>query len=238
MGNWDTAGNILNDVAVELGLIPDDVADPVTSADANMIRLRRILKGVGQDLVREHDWTPLNIQYVIAITTSPGIAGYGLPDGFKKVVSPVWNTTTNTLYNGPLSAEQWQELYAGNSAAAPTPAWRADLAFRVFDGVAGNLEFLYASRFWVDDTGQADLVKEAPDNGADVVYLDRRLLVTGTKLGWLRATGMPSDGAADEFDRALANAKANDAAGQPLSLSGASTFQWPLRYNTAYGWGT
>lgn len=59
---YDTAGEIIADAALELGL--GVITDPYGSADVNILQLCGLLKSGGRKLVFERDWTYLTQEYL------------------------------------------------------------------------------------------------------------------------------------------------------------------------------
>lgn len=102
---YDTAGDIINDVAAEIGL--GSSADPYASTDSNFIQLRALLKSVGRRLTFENDWSHLRGEYVA--TTSSGQSQYGLPPDWNNMIDQTgWNRTNRLPIGGPLSPQEWQ----------------------------------------------------------------------------------------------------------------------------------
>jgi hypothetical protein len=229
---FDTAGQLINDAAVELGLLSADLADPYASTDPNIVQLCRLLKGLGQDLLRSHEWAIGTRVYQIA--TSPSTAEYALfveaqVGGF--IDQTAWNLTARSPLVGPLSPQQWEQLQAQPSTQA------VGTSFRIVRGVlelypvptaVESLQFEFKSLWWVDSathyaaSGGAwtDALHAEPTAGDDVCGFDRRLLVCGIKRAWLRAKGLDSTAAEDDYQAALSVALGNDGAAPRLSLNG------------------
>jgi hypothetical protein len=106
---WDTAGSIINDAAIEIGLAP--VADPYTSTDPNYIQMCGLLKSVGRELVHQRQWNHLRGEHTF--TTVLGQSVYPLPDDYHNMIDQTWWNRTNRLpLGGPMSAQEWQYLKA------------------------------------------------------------------------------------------------------------------------------
>ena len=109
MAAFDTAANIINDAAVEIGL--SAVTDPFTSQDANFAQLVKLLKSCGRELVQARNWTYLRKEYSFTTTTNKSI--YPLPADFLRMYDQSgWNRTNRLPLGGPLSAQEWQYLKA------------------------------------------------------------------------------------------------------------------------------
>lgn len=218
---WDSAASIINDAAVELGLLTADVTDPYTSQDINLVQLCRLLKSLGQDLVRDYQWTTLQRQH--SLTTVANQDAYQLPNDYQRFVDQTgWNRTQRMPLLGPLSAQGWQLLQVLTSAGV------VDLMYRIVGGqmvlypsanAGDTITYEYITRHWVSPEGETEPTSEEPTSGAQVLWFDRRLLVCGVKLRWLRAKGFDSTAAQDDYDKALARAQGGDGAAPVLSLN-------------------
>lgn len=226
---FDTALNIINDAAVELGLYAADLADPFVSTEPNVVLLRRLLKGLGQDLVRDYPWTQL--QKEGSLQMASGQPSIFLPADFSRVIDQShWSRDSRLPLGGPANAQEWQFLKGVSAAGVvykifrtkgnkvhihPTPA-AADHGKSFF--------FEYITRNWVAlDNGISDPLdpsKEAPTLSNDVLWFDRRLLVAGLKLYFRRARGFDTTAEQAAFNEAASAAKGGDGSAPVLSLSG------------------
>lgn len=110
---FDTAANIINDAAVELGLIPftGKVTDPFASTNPNFGRLCQLTKSVGRDLLKAHRWSWLRYSYTFLTVTNQG--RYALPSDYDRFVNKTWWNRTNRLpLGGPLSPQEFEYLKA------------------------------------------------------------------------------------------------------------------------------
>jgi hypothetical protein len=219
--SYDTAANILNDAAVELGLYATDLADPYESTDANVIQLRRLLKGLGQDLARDHQWSHLQAEYTF--NTSIGVYGYALPDGFLRLIDQTqYNRTRQERLDGPLSAQGWQYLKA-LSAAGTVEFWfrvkGAEIHLYPTPTANFSMAMEYVSGLWVAAPDDVNPSMDAPTVGTHILWFDRRLLVCGLKLAFQRAKGFDSTAAQSDFNEALARALGGDGAAPVLGLN-------------------
>ena len=104
---WDTAGNIINDAATELGLqaFQAKAADPFASTDPNMGQLCQLLKSVGRDLAKRREWT--HLRAIHTLTTVEGVGWYALPADFGRMINQTgWNRTNRLPLGGPLSPQE------------------------------------------------------------------------------------------------------------------------------------
>jgi hypothetical protein len=219
---WDNAANILNDAAVELGLISADIADPYAAAEQNIVLLCRLLKSLGQDLVRDFAWTHLQKSYDFATVANQG--AYPLPPDYDRFTDQTaWNRSGVMPLQGPLGAQGWQVLRAVVSTGATGLWFRLvgnQVQFLPVPGSAQNITYEYVSRYWVQPTGQTAPTSDTPTAGTDVLLFDRRLLVTGLKLAFRKARGFDTTAVQADYEDARARAQGGDGAAPVLSLNG------------------
>lgn len=111
MGN--TAGNIVNDAAVELGLIPftGKLTDPFTSQDPNIGLLCQLLTALGRDVRGSRQWNLLRHAYAFNTVANKGL--YALPIDFGQLIDQTgWNRTNRLALLGPLGGQQRERLKA------------------------------------------------------------------------------------------------------------------------------
>lgn len=218
---WDTAGNILNDAAVGLGLYAMRLADPYASTDANVAQLRQFLVDVGQDLAREYQWTHLQREH--AFTTVAGTAAYALPSGFARLLDGTeWDRANLMPLRGPLGPQGWQALKALTATGVVGPYFRVfgnQVQLQPTPTSAVALSYEYVSNHWVQPDGQPAPTSETPAAASDVLWFDRRLLVCALKMAFQRAKGFDSTATQQDFERALVRAQGGDGAAPVLSLN-------------------
>lgn len=207
---------IANQAALELAIIQTYDAALATSTDANVSLLYAQLQAVIDDLIREYDWPHLIRRGFI--TTSNGTEAYVLT-GLRLVSGTVWNQTTSEKLLGPVNAQQWEELK--NSTATSGSSFY----FRVFDSrmylyptpsAAYTISYEYiTTAFSAEDDEEHGLDDELDNN----IWFDKRLLVTGTKLYWLRQKGFDTSFAQADFDKALQWALSASSPAPVLSLN-------------------
>lgn len=221
MPSWDTAASIINDAAIELGLISTPVADPYSSSDVNMAQLRAHLKSLGQDLVRDYQWTVLQRTHVF--TTTAGQDTYNLPDDYVRFIDQTgWNRTQRMPLLGPVNAQGWQNLVVMTSAGVVDIMYRiVGDALKMFPTpqAADSIGYEYITSFWVSNEGDTEPLTSAPASGAEWLWFDRRLLVCGLKLRWKRGKGFDTTAEQDDYDKALARAQGGDGVAPVLSLN-------------------
>ncbi len=223
MATFDTAANILNDAAVELGLRTVDLSDPYASSEQSMVLLRRLLKALGQDLARRHDWSHLDKTHTFA--TVNGTATYALPADFVALADQSeWNRTQQSPLEGPLSAQGWQMVKALSTSGVVSKH------FRIFGNLfqmyptptaAETVAFDYRSSYWVSDGESGDAPTTVEPSAAEhELWFDRRLLVAGLKVRFLKAKGMDASAAQSDYEDALSSALGMDGAAPVLDIGG------------------
>lgn len=212
---WDTAGRIISDAALELGL--GAVADPYTSLDPNVQQLCGFLKSCGRSLVRVRDWT--HIQREATFPTVAAQEEYSLPADFLRMIDQTgWNRTSGFPLGGPLSPQRWQYLAAQPGASFPLVVLFRPAAgvLRIFNppSAPATIAYEYISSAWVqpaDVEGVTPDPTDAPAAASDVVLFDPLLMMRAVKLAFLRAKGFDTVSAQQEFEETLELASAGDA---------------------------
>jgi hypothetical protein len=246
MAAWDTAANIINDAAVEMGLIPftGKLTDPFTSGDANIGRLCQLLKSVGRDLQRVKQWT--HLQKECSFTTVQGTATYSLPSDFERMIDQTWWNRTNRLpLGGPLSPQEWQYLKARLVGVVFT------VLFRPLDGQISlypdtntpggyDIAFEYVSRWWVGTSTAT--TEDAPSSGSQYIWFEPQLVLRLLKLAFKKETGFEAEAAQNDYDATLAACIESDSPAPVLRLDqGTGAFSEPLigeRNIPITGWGS
>ncbi|HZH06911.1 MAG TPA: hypothetical protein VEY69_09575 [Lautropia sp.] len=237
---FDTAANIVNDAAVQLGLWTAAVNDPIVATDANSAQLTAYLKSLGQRLARAYSWSHLQKSYTF--NTASSTETYPLPSDFARSVDQThWNRTGTAQLFGPVGPQTWARLKNSSTAVY------TDSSFRTFGNLLyvhpvptaiNTYAFEYVSSQWVQATADAAPSKEAPTLGTDVLWFDRDLLVTGLKLEFHKNKGFDTSGDVADFTQALDAAVGADSPGEVLSLSGPRGFPFLTWCNAPDGdWG-
>jgi hypothetical protein len=229
MALFDTAGNIVNSAAIEIGL--SSVSNVYTSTDANFIQLRTLLESLGSELLHERQWTHLISEYTFP--TVQGISTYALPADFHNMIDQTWWNRTNRLpVGGPLSAQEWQYLKARLVGVVFTVLFRplqGNLIIYPDTNTPGGytIAFEYLTNNWVVTSGGA--ATDTPTADTDTIRFDKLLLRRGLKLAFLKAKGFDTTAAQREYDITLEQIKSFDAPSPILSLNGAlrnQEFDW------------
>lgn len=222
---FDTAGNVIRDAGVELGLLSGGyIDDPYSSTNENVLLLLRLLKSLGQELVLEREWSWLLREHTFS--TSDDVTTYPLPADFRRMVNQSgWNRTTRFPLAGPLSPQEWQYTkgYGTNfSVSILFRPWQQ--LFQVNptgDVPAGEtIAYEYVSSYWVQPTGETSATLEAPTEQGDTLLFPRLLLVRGVKLAFLRARGFDTTSAEADYMRTLEAESGADSPASVLPLDG------------------
>jgi hypothetical protein len=242
---YGTAGDIVNDAAVEAGIDPDP--DPYASTNPNFVQLCRLLKTLGRDLVHRLDWTHLQKEFTF--TTVQGQSIYPLPSDFHHLLEQSgWNRTTRFPLGGPASPQEWQYLSSRLVGIVFRTIFRRQQGqFYIYPpasvgSVPGNqdIAFDYLSSWWVQPLGQQQPTQDAPSLSNDTLYFDPLLLVRGLKAAFLAAKDLPGVATARaEFEETLSWIAGDDANARLLNMTGGVGFD-PLISNanlpiTGYG---
>ena len=225
---FDTAGQIINDALVEVGLT--SVTDPFAESDSNVVQMCTFLKSVGREVLHQHEWTILRKEH--SFTTVFGTSTYAMPTDFHSMHDQSgWNRTNRLPLGGPLSPQEWQYLKARLVGVVFTVLFRpmAGLIYLYPDtNTPGgyNIAFEYQSDGWVRRPAlPADTYHDFPIAVDDIIQFDSLVMSRGLKLAWLKAHGFDTTSAQQDYETALNFAKGHDSYVPVLSL----TRQSPLR---------
>lgn len=216
-------GDIVNDVAIELGLITAPLTDPSVSTEPAIVQLIRLGKAVGRTLLKAHPWSQL--QRTHTFTTTIGLAEYSLPLDFDRLLDQSGYNRTNNLGGVlPTSGQGWQLLQADSAAGGVGTYFR----------IAGNLihlyptptaveafAFEYISNYWLstDDSFEPGMA-ELHGSPSYRVWFDAHLFTRALKVAFLKAKGFDYTAAQDELNYVFGLVAGADGASPVLYLSG------------------
>ena len=228
MSNFKTINEIVNQVAVEVGL--QAVSDVFASQDAAMKQLTTLANSCGYELLQSEAWEGLVREHSF-VTQDIDSGIYDLPDDFSYMIDQTgWDRSNNVPLMGPLSPQEWQYLLGRDLVSHTIYASFRQRENKLYifpqpppDGL--NIHFEYVSTSWVLSNGQeyADQVTEPSDTVLYEPYLFERLL----KLRFLEARGFDTMAAAQAFQRSFDSWKAKDK-GAPILNSASGGFRHPL----------
>jgi len=236
-----TADEVLNNAAVELGLLDADLTNPFGSGDQNVVLLVRLLRRLGRELVRARDWSHLTREYTFPTVAST--ANYALPSGYARMKDQThWNRTTSQPLGPPLDGVQWQEMKARTASgvvARPFRIFGNELHIYPTPTAAEDIYYEYITKFWVVPTGQTVPTATTTTAITDILWFDETLLTTGLKLAYLKAKGFDSTGAQLEFNDAWDACAGGDGAAPVVYLASGTGFRLcDTRNLPDTGWGT
>ncbi len=235
MARYATATDIINRVAVEIGLVPD--TDPVGSTDVTFVQLTGLLNAAGQELVEMNAWQALRGVY--EFTTADGDTGvYDLPSDFAYMIDQTgWDMSNTVPIGGPLSPQIWSYLLGRDLVSQTIYA-----SFRLVDGtfnlfpqpppVGVDIRFEYQSRNWVLEAGVAGTTKDQVTAGSDTVLYEPRVIINFLKVKWQDAKGFDSTAARMDFDN-IFNGRVGRDKGAPI-LNAGNGVRWPPYLNAWY----
>jgi hypothetical protein len=229
---YQNAGQIINDVAVEMGLAKSNA--PLSSQDPNFIQLQTLANLTGRDLVKKYEWQLFTISYTFETVSSgppppDGITYYPTPNDFYKMVDQTaWNRTSRLPMAGPLSAQAWEWL-----VGLVSNQFTIYLGFRMWGGqfaiypspnpASQEIAFEYQSSSWLLPAAAADA--SAPNrtnlivNASDLVLYDPLLFGRALKVRLLAAKGFDNTDAVADFEQIWESVVGPDAAAAKLNLA-------------------
>jgi len=222
---WPTVASVVNDAAVELGLVAADIADPFASTDQNIVQLLRLLKSGGRELVKHRVWTHLIKEYTFNLVA--GQQAYSLPADFRSMIDDSqWDRTTRFPLSMPISSEDWQFLQAIPVASNITyygRLWQGQIQVTPLPGagVTDTMAYEYNSSSWVATAGAPTVLsKDAPTVATDPLGFDARLMLARLKRDWRRNKKQDSQSEEDDYQTALFDAENEDAVAKTIYIGG------------------
>jgi hypothetical protein len=221
MARYSSAADILNRVAVEVGILK--TPDPYSSTDESFIQLQGLLDSAGQEMVELYAWQTLVEKF--NLTTKEFDTGtYDLPDDFSYMIDQTgWDRTNRVAIGGPLSAQDWAYLEGRDLVSQSIYA-----SFRLVDNkfdlypqpppIGLEISFEYISRNWVlaeDESTRADVVT----GGGEFVLYEPILIIKFLKCKFLEAKGFDPSSARLEFDTMFMSRTGKDKGASILSAS-------------------
>ena len=220
MSSYDTAINIINATAQELGL---GVVSLSSASTGNVgYQLLGLLNALGAELLRIHDWQ--NLTRTDTFTGDGTATEFDLPSDFGRQINQTqWDTSSRRPMAGPDSPQVWSWNTYGIVSAGlwyryrivgnqyniyPTPANGEDFAF------------YYISKNWVSDADVPATMKSSITKPADIPQFDARLLTAGLKAKFWGQKGFDTTILQREFTDLLLAEKGQSQGAPVLSLSG------------------
>ena len=223
-GTFVSAGEIINDAAIELGLIGGNITDPYSSSDQNIVLLCRLLKKCGRELARQHQWTWM--QRTCEFTSVQNQSTYPLPSDFRMMLNQTgWNRTNRLPLGGPMSPQEWEFLKARLAGVVFTVLFRplnqTIVLYPDINTPGGyDIAFEYQSNAWASPAGGSGPTQTNALLYTDIVYFDPNLAMLRLKAAFLEAKGFESGAAQNEYMLALEQAMGDDSASPILRMDG------------------
>ena len=223
MARYKIANEILNQVALEVGLLP--LNNPVDSNDEVYVQLLGLLNSAGQELVELNTWQMVTKPFEIVVgEEDDGV--YALPDDFNYMIDQTgWDRNNATPLGGPLSAQDWTYI-EGRDLVSQT----IYVSFRQWEGKlylfpqppapGTRLTFEYASRDWVQNASNPEVTGDSVTTGSDIVLLHPLMVAKFLKMKFLQAKGFDSSAAALEFDTVFQSQIGKDKGAPILNAAG------------------
>ncbi len=241
---YETTAEIINDAAIELGLVSAPITNPWASTNPAIAQLLRCLKAEGRHQCLAYQWPHLQASYTFS--TVDGTSAYDIPSYYLGVITgdTAWDRTQNRQLIGPLNPQQWEALQAGTVSGMVDSAFRIQGGyFHIYPTPSSVRLIAYSINisWWVLGAGGVtldDSIGDEPDeslSGTDVLFFDSRLLVCGTKLRWLLQKGFSSQAAHDEYERVLENVRGGAIVGKTLTLTNSPRSSFPFIPETGFG---
>ena len=146
---------------------------------------------------------------------------YDLPFDFETITNRTqWDKTKHWEALGPEDAQQWQWLKSGYISTGPRIRWRIlDNQFQVWPPMNTNeyLGWEYKSKGWA--RAADGTVKNSFTADSDTTVLDDRTVVLLTKMKYWGIKGFDTTVVAQDYQRVLSIAKANDKGAPNLSFA-------------------
>lgn len=231
MADYDTAQNIVNGTAVEVGL--DPVTDIFVTSDRAFRQLRYLLNAAGKELLRMALWRDLIREH--SITTDAADSGtYDLPSDFAYMIPQThWSRTDDLPWYGPLSPQDWQYIEGrGLSSQTIYASFRLrERKIRVYpnDPVpdAKTLVFEYVANTWVEgqesfEAGDGSDYKTEIEETSDYVLYPPILMQKMLKMKFLEAKGFDSARAREDFNEIFDTTLGQDKSAPIINAGGRS----------------
>ena len=238
MARLSTANDILNRVAVEVGLVSSN--DPVGDLDETFVQLTQLLTSAGQEMVELWPWQILVKEYRVE-TQETDSGTYDLPDDFSYMIDQTgWEHSNRVAMGGPLSAQDWTYLKGRDliSQSIYASFRLVDNKFDIYpqDPVPAGLDinFEYISRNWVQEQNSGP-EKDMITIGTDIVKYEPILIIKFLKCKFLEAKGFDTTAARNEFEN-MFNSRTGKDTGAPILNAANNSRGFPYLhpyYNTS-----
>lgn len=210
MARYKSANQILNAVALELGIEEDP--NPYATTNSIFTQLKGLLNSAGQEMVELYDWQVLKKEHSFVTDAATDDGVYDLPDDFSSMIPQTgWDRTNEAPLIGPASSQVWAYLKGRDLVSQTIYA-----TFRLMENKlkifpddpvpdALTIAFEYKSRNWVQENSSPVQYHDHVVNGADWILFEPILVVKFLKAKYLEAKGFSSEAARQEFVNIFGN---------------------------------
>lgn len=216
----DSAGQIINDAAQELGLPPATFSSAL--ADPTGYQMLGLLNSLGEELTRVHDWQQL--LKTMEFTGDGADTQFPLPPDFGRQINQTqWDRSNTRPMQGPDSPQVWGWTQYGLVSVGVFFRYRiAGNQYEVFPVPAVGQQFAlyYVSKNWVQDGNDPAIYKTKVTLSSDVPQFDRRMLICGLKSKLWAQKGFETTALQAEFRAIMDMEKAQSQGAPMISLSG------------------
>ena len=224
-----TAGDIINRVAVEVGLTK--VSDPYASQDNNFVQLRELLNISGEELLYMYSWSACT-RVAVVDTDEDDSGEYPFPGDYQRITNQTAWELNNRVPVRILSPQQWAMMegrqFAKDTIYAKFRIQQSNFTIFPQPAPAGLLiNYEYLSVNWVTDGTSLDTLKADCTQSADKPFFPRLVISRYLKLKWLLAKGFDASNAQDDFNQIFDNITSVDK-GAPVLNAGSGGYGSPL----------
>jgi len=195
----------------------------VSSTDTNVIKLLALITATCEDLMNEFDWQALQKRYTF--NTQNGVEEYALPTDTERFISSSFFDQNNRWpMQGPLNATEWEALRVSGLNASPFQRYRVFGNMLHLFPTPGASPYTFVYEYVSNSfcTSSGGVAQTTVQQDSDIILLDSRCVIYGSKLKWLSSNNMDTTSALVDYMRALDFAKSSDVPARRLSLAGGS----------------
>ena len=210
VARFDTAKDILNDVAVECGL--NENSAPFNSNDPAFKQLIRLMKICGRMLAVLPGWNSSIRTHTFTTTTA---TEYALPDDFLALTdSTTYDKSNNQPIYGSVSPQIWHIWLNENPSVTFRAVFR--IAQRKLVLAPGailpgtQVSFEYRSRAWVQDAATPTKLKDNVDGPGDIILFESVMFSRFLRYKFLDTKGFDTRSSLAEFQAVLDTVKGSD----------------------------
>ena len=231
MARTETAGQIINDILIEEGVVDQVVSDPFSSQDPAVIQIRNLLIVAGRQLVQLHDWQILQREYT-RVTQTGDTGKYPLPDDFGRMIDQTgWSRDQRVYLPGSVTPQQWQYLKGRNlvSSTIYMVFREVENEFWVYPQPPDaevpaplTIAYEYISRNWAQDAdsvGGTPVYIDRVKASGDVVLFDPLVTSRFLRLKFREARGKDTVAASTEWKQVFSMATGQDVGADALNVA-------------------